>query len=646
MFTFRAKTKVTVALIISSVGASLSIQCSAMTWSFPGASNAPTSVAQAAELSATQFLVVGGSAESRLLDTQTLVWSTRVNISATRSGFALTSFATGQLLVTGGYLSAVVTNASERYDATLDSWTPAAPMLSARRGHLAVRMAAGNVLVIGGFDSTGAAIQSVELSDATVSAWTSRAATPWTVSSTTGRVFALGDGKAVVVHSAGVGVWDPTANVWTDAPLPAAATGLALNQLPMALLGDGRLVLASVGVYNVATNTWADMAASPRAFSTAAAIAGNRAIFSGGELVPCNPSLFCQSNFAYEYSPATNQWTDLGNQTGTMAPAITLTDGGYFAGVNNAPANGYSFAGALYRRSVMYQMYIENQFDLPITPVAGQSYAVNVGYSGQSDILARTRTGTFTVSDGSATCQAILPATSCTITTSISGQKTLMIDYSGDENFAPYSITYAPHPHVIVERNLPAYVYSAPSGIYDIGFLYSTFAAFAAGTTVTLTANPNAGNTFIGWLGDCVGTAPCTFTMPADRHVRAKAFAAPNTYAPFNVDVDRDGAATAATDGLVILRYLLNYPASTVGSGAMSANAAPPGGSAINYLASIRPRLDVDGNGQADALTDGLLIIRYLAGFRGDALIANCIGVNARRSTAVDIEAYLATLLP
>lgn len=645
MFASRTKTKVIVPLIFSFC-ASLSIQCAAMSWTFPGPSNAPTSVAQVAEVSANQLLVIGGSAESRLLDMQTQVWSARANNSATRSGFAVTSFTTGQLLATGGYLNAAVTNATERYDAALDSWTATAPMLSARRGHLAIRLATGSVLIIGGFDAAGAATKSVELSDATASTWTSRAATSWNVSSATGRAFALADGRAIVVHATGVGIWEPNANVWTDATLPPAATGLTLSQLPMALLGDGRLVLALVGVYDPATSTWAALAASPRAFSTAAAIAGNRAIFSGGELVPCSPSLFCQSNFAYEYSPATNQWTDLGNQIGTMAPAITLTDGGYFAGVNNAPANGYSLSGALYRRSVMYQMYIENQFDLPLSPSAGQAYPVNVSYSGQSDILSRPRSGSIAVTDGTASCQIALPATSCTITTAVAGPKTLTISYSGDDNFAPYTITYTPQAHVIVDRNPPTYVYSTPSGIYDIGFLYSTYFPFAAGTPVTLTASPGAGNTFTGWQGDCIGITACSFTMPADRHVRVKAFAAPAANAPFNVDVDRDGTTTAATDGLIILRYLLAYPDNVIGVGAMGTNGTPPGGSATAYLSGIRPRLDIDGNGQADALTDGLLILRYLAGFRGDALIANCVGANARRFTAVDIEAYLATLLP
>jgi endo-1,4-beta-xylanase len=46
-------------------------------------------------------------------------------------------------------------------------------------------------------------------------------------------------------------------------------------------------------------------------------------------------------------------------------------------------------------------------------------------------------------------------------------------------------------------------------------------AAVAAGTTVTLNANPDAGSTFAGWSGACAGTGPCTLTMSADRSVTA-----------------------------------------------------------------------------------------------------------------------------
>lgn len=62
--------------------------------------------------------------------------------------------------------------------------------------------------------------------------------------------------------------------------------------------------------------------------------------------------------------------------------------------------------------------------------------------------------------------------------------------------------------------------------------------------------------------------------------------------------------------------------------------AAPPGAIAA---------LDIDGNGQVDALTDGLLVLRYLLGLRGNTLIAGAVGANASRCTSLAIEGYLAS---
>jgi hypothetical protein len=51
--------------------------------------------------------------------------------------------------------------------------------------------------------------------------------------------------------------------------------------------------------------------------------------------------------------------------------------------------------------------------------------------------------------------------------------------------------------------------------------------------------------------------------------------------------------------------------------------------------------MDIDDDGTTQALTDGLLLIRYLFGFRGDALIGNAIGQGATRTDAATIEAHL-----
>ena len=50
--------------------------------------------------------------------------------------------------------------------------------------------------------------------------------------------------------------------------------------------------------------------------------------------------------------------------------------------------------------------------------------------------------------------------------------------------------------------------------------------------------------------------------------------------------------------------------------------------------------LDVDDDGKTEALTDGLLVIRYLFGFSGESLVAGAVSNDAARSKAADIESY------
>lgn len=55
---------------------------------------------------------------------------------------------------------------------------------------------------------------------------------------------------------------------------------------------------------------------------------------------------------------------------------------------------------------------------------------------------------------------------------------------------------------------------------------------------------------------------------------------------------------------------------------------------------------DIDGDGESKALTDGLLLIRYLFGFTGDSLISGAIEEGAERDTAEAVEAYIQERIP
>ena len=63
-------------------------------------------------------------------------------------------------------------------------------------------------------------------------------------------------------------------------------------------------------------------------------------------------------------------------------------------------------------------------------------------------------------------------------------------------------------------------------------------------------------------------------------------------------------------------------------------------------FATLINTLDIDGDGEPKALTDGLLLIRYLFGFSGDSLVSGAIGTGAERDTTEEIESHIKSRLP
>ena len=115
-----------------------------------------------------------------------------------------------------------------------------------------------------------------------------------------------------------------------------------------------------------------------------------------------------------------------------------------------------------------------------------------------------------------------------------------------------------------------------------------------------------------------------------------------------SLDVDADGRADAFTDGMLIARYLMGFTREALTSGVMNpAGIRTTPDHLIAFLASLRTTmLDVDCNGQAEALTDGMLIMRFMMGFQGSALIQDLVDPTGCRNTAPLIIAYLSQFTP
>ena len=112
-----------------------------------------------------------------------------------------------------------------------------------------------------------------------------------------------------------------------------------------------------------------------------------------------------------------------------------------------------------------------------------------------------------------------------------------------------------------------------------------------------------------------------------------------------SLDVDGDGSARALTDGALIVRYLFGLRgADLTADMAPSPTATRVEADAIAAFldAAVATMLDADGSGAARPFTDGTLIVRYLFGLRGNALVTSeVLEPAATRTDAAAIAAFM-----
>ena len=124
----------------------------------------------------------------------------------------------------------------------------------------------------------------------------------------------------------------------------------------------------------------------------------------------------------------------------------------------------------------------------------------------------------------------------------------------------------------------------------------------------------------------------------------------PSIYSPVvlaSLDIDGDGEVKALTDGLMIIRRLFGFSGPSLSDGAVSDNAEFTSASDLAIrIDAFSAALDVDADGETKALTDGLMIIRRLFGFSGPSLTAGAVSGSATRTDSADIAAYIDSLLP
>ncbi len=113
------------------------------------------------------------------------------------------------------------------------------------------------------------------------------------------------------------------------------------------------------------------------------------------------------------------------------------------------------------------------------------------------------------------------------------------------------------------------------------------------------------------------------------------------------LDLDADGSTQALTDGLLVLRRFFGFTGTTLTSGATAAACTRCDADAIvPNISGLGLTLDIDGDGATEALTDGLLVLRFLFGFGGMTLTSGAVDMDhCVRCDAAEIVPYLQGLI-
>jgi predicted nucleic acid-binding Zn-ribbon protein len=113
------------------------------------------------------------------------------------------------------------------------------------------------------------------------------------------------------------------------------------------------------------------------------------------------------------------------------------------------------------------------------------------------------------------------------------------------------------------------------------------------------------------------------------------------------LDVDANGNVDALTDGVLVLRWAFSFTGTALVNGATGPGCTRCTGAEVDtYLDGLGALLDIDANGPPPAaLTDALLVLRYLFGFTGATLIQGAVAPNCTRCLAGEIETHLGGLV-
>ncbi|HPG61833.1 MAG TPA: hypothetical protein PK586_07480 [Casimicrobium sp.] len=135
------------------------------------------------------------------------------------------------------------------------------------------------------------------------------------------------------------------------------------------------------------------------------------------------------------------------------------------------------------------------------------------------------------------------------------------------------------------------------------------------------------------FAGDCFRGAPDAFCV-------ARFTGGPVVPPACALNVDGNGFVDPATDGVLIIRYLLGFRGSALTTGALGGSPARTGTTLETWIAGLNLDADGDGGG-ARATSDGLLLLRAMLGLTGSALTQGATNAPSATRNAADIVTWI-----
>jgi hypothetical protein len=106
-------------------------------------------------------------------------------------------------------------------------------------------------------------------------------------------------------------------------------------------------------------------------------------------------------------------------------------------------------------------------------------------------------------------------------------------------------------------------------------------------------------------------------------------------------DFDGNGNVDALTDGMLLLRYAFGLRGDFLSDSSVAIDSPLSASEVESKLANSETISDINGDGAIDPLTDGLLLLRHLFGISGNDLIKGVVHPDGSRQSAEEITNYI-----